>query len=52
MQSLKMDKLSYKDPNIVNQILLCSLGSVVFYKNIICTVSVFDVFIGDLNVFI
>ena len=49
MQSLKMDKLSYRDPNIVNQSLLCSLGSVVFYKNIICTVS--DVFIGDLNVF-
>ena len=50
MQSLKMDKLSYRDPNIVNQVLLCSLGSVVFYKNIICTFS--DVFIGDLNVFV
>ena len=50
VQSLKMDELSYRDPNFVNQILLCSLGSVVFYKNIICTVS--DVFIGDLNVFL
>ena len=43
------DKLSSRCPFFVKQICLCSLGSVVFYKNMICTVS--DIFIGDLNVF-
>ena len=33
--SLKIDKLSYVDSKIVNQILLCSLGSLVFMKNMI-----------------
>ena len=50
VQSLKMDKLIYRDPNFVNQILLCSLGSVVFYKKYHMYSS--DVFIGDLNVFL
>ena len=50
MQTLKNDKLSTRCPFLVNQILLCSFGSVVFYKNIICTV--YDIFIGDLNEFV
>ena len=49
MLDLENHNLSCRDPNLVKQILLCSLGSVVFYKNMICTVS--DIFIGDLNVF-
>ena len=49
MLALENDKLSYRCPFLVNQISSCSFGSVVFYKNMICTVS--DIFIGDLNVF-
>ena len=39
LQTLKNDKWSCRDPNLVNQILLYSLGSVVFYKNIKCAFS-------------
>ena len=42
--TLKNHKLSCRGPFLVNQILLCSLGSVVFYKNMRCTVS--SIFIG------
>ena len=45
MLALENQKWSCRDPNLVNLILLCSLGSVVFYKNMIGTVS--DVFIKD-----
>ena len=43
--TLKNHKLSCRGPFLVNQNLLCSLGSVVFYKNMRCTVS--SIFIGD-----
>ena len=44
----KNDKWSCRDPNLVNQILLHSLGSVVFYKNMKCAFS--GIFYGDLNI--
>jgi len=48
LQTLKNDKWSCRDPNLVNQILLYSLGSVVFYKNKKCAFS--SIFHGDLNI--
>ena len=48
LQTLKNDKWSCRDPNLVNQILLYSLGSVVCYKNMKCAFS--GIFHGDLNI--
>ena len=44
----KNDKWSCRDPNLVNQILLYSLGSLVCYKNMKCAFS--GIFHGDLNI--
>ena len=43
--TLKNHKLSCRGPFLVNQILLCFLGSVVFYKTMRCTVSI--IFMGE-----
>ena len=48
MQTLKNHKLSCRCPILVNQILLDSSRSVVFYKNMKCIVS--SIFIGESNV--
>jgi len=48
MLTLKNNKWSYRCPFLVHPILLCSLGSIVFYRNMKCAFS--SIFHGDLNI--